>query len=314
MSCLVWLLTAMHQPEAGRDFESLLSAFKAIADAEVSKAVTKAEIRVASVAPTFHFESILLHDCTERLRDVSQGGLRYLAQYHLFVGLATVADSLAAVRRLVFEDQRLTMAEMVNILDLDFVGHERLREEIVHCLPKFGNNLDEVDALARRVADIAFDALEQARHPGGHLLFSALYSLYLHVPWGAELSATPDGRRKGEPLSENQSPVHGADQRGITALLQSVARLPHQRTVMGGLNLLFAGQLPPEILVATTESYFTMGGLHLGLTLVDRRILAEARQNSKQHACLCVRVTGFSEFFVSLSPEVQDDVMARTEY
>ena len=219
-----------------------------------------------------------------------------------------------AIRKLVFEDKRLTLAEFTSILDVVFVGHESLREEIVHRLPKFGNDLVEVDSLARRVADIAFDALDQARHPGGHLLFPALYSLYLHVPWGAEMPATPDGRRRGEPFSENQSPVHGADRRGITALLHSVAKLPHQRTVMGGLNLVFAGLMPPEALVATADSFFAMGGLHLGLTMVDRRTLADARKNPKQHASLCVRVTGFSEFFVSLSPAMQDDVIARTEY
>lgn len=309
-----WLMDAMRQPEAGQDFESLLSAFQTIAYTKVAQSVKKAERQVATAAPLFFFESILLKDCPDRVRDLTRGGLRYLAQYHLFGGLATVADSLTAIRQLVFEEKRLTLPQMVEILDADFVGHESLREEIIHRLPKFGNDLDEVDSVARQVGDIVCDAVDAARHPGGHLLFPALYSLYLQVPWGGDLTATPDGRRRGEPFSENQSPVHGADRQGITALLKSVARLPHHRTVMGGLNLVFGGHLPPATFIAMVDSFFALGGVHLGLTLVDRKALIDARKNPKQHPSLCVRVTGFSEYFVALSPAIQDDVIARTGY
>lgn len=219
-----------------------------------------------------------------------------------------------AIEKLVFAEQRLSLENFAAIVRADFAGHELLRQEIVNRIPGFGNDIPEVDDLARRLSEIAFAALETAPNPDDHLLFPALYSLHHHTRWGAELPATPDGRRAGAPLSENQSPVHGADSAGLSALLRSVACLPHDRAPMGGLNIRFGGKLPPEQFVALLDTFFALGGVTVGYTQVDRATLLAARDNPEQHRGLCVRVTGFSEYFVALSPEGQQDIIDRTEY
>jgi len=171
-----------------------------------------------------------------------------------------------------------------------------------------------VDALARRVCDIALDALEEAPNPEGYPLLGAIYSLHCHVPWGQAMPATPDGRRSGEPVSENQSPVHGTDREGVTALLRSVASLPLSGTATGGLNIKLAGKPSPDVVVGLMESFFEMGGVHVGFTFVDRETLLAAQSRPEEYRSLCVRITGFSEYFIALSPEAQADVIARTEH
>ena len=313
-----WLLTALEAPaEAAPEIGSmddLLETFQRIARREVGQAVTRATRQVREVDPAaFHFESILLKDCIARARDLRHGGLRYVAQYHLFGGLATVADSLYAIRRLVFEERRYALADLAAIVGSDFAGHEALRQEILR-VPKYGNGDPEADALARWVSETAFDALLDAENPDQHLLFPALYSLHHHVRWGKDLPATPDGRRAGEPVSENQSPSYGADRAGLSALLLSAAALPHDRTVMGGLSVKFGGKLPSTTFTAMLDTYFGQGGLHLGLTSVDRGTLLDAQAYPERYRSLCVRVTGFSETFSALSPEAQQEMIDRTAY
>lgn len=295
--------------------DDLLVAFGRIAVEQVGRTVKGATEAARVFAPeAFHFESALLRDCDERCLDVRAGGIRYPTQFHLFAGVATVADSLAAIQSLVFEEQRLSLPELVAIARRDFAGEELLRLEIRHRLPRFGNDDPRVDGLARRVSLLALEALDAAPNPDRHLLFPALYSLHHHVPWGRQLPATPDGRLAGEPLSENQSPAHGADRAGLSALLRSVACLPHERTVMGGLNVRFGGRLEPAEFLAVLDAFFAMGGVTVGYTEVDRATLLAARTRPEEHRDLCVRVTGFSEYFVALSPEGQQDLIERTVY
>ncbi|MEI6502179.1 MAG: pyruvate formate lyase family protein, partial [Armatimonadota bacterium] len=247
-------------------------------------------------------------------RNCSRGGLKYPAQFHFLGGVATTTNSLLAIQKLVFEDARFSLPKFLALVAADFSGHEDLRQEIVSALPKYGNDQAEADALARKVCEIGLDALQAAPNPNGSLLLPALYSLYCHLGWGQQLPATPDGRLAGEPISENQSPVHGTDRAGVTALLRSVARLPLERTPTGGLNLKLAFRPEPEAALQLVESFFALGGLHLGFTFVDRATLLAAQATPAAYRSLCVRITGFSEFFAALSPEGQADVLARTEY
>ena len=295
--------------------EDLLTHFSRIAHGQVETAVCDATARSRQVDPhRFHFESALLDDCVERCRDASGGGIRYPTQFHLFAGIATVADSLMVIQKLVFEDRRFTLSKFIDLVRADFADCELLRQEILHRIPRFGNDHPKADRLAHQVARIAFAALDAADNPDRHLLFPALYSLHHHIHWGGELPATPDGRRAGEPLSENQSPVHGSDQQGISALLASVARLPHQQAPMGGLNVRFGGKMPRRHFTALLDTFFSLGGVTIGYTQVDRATLLAAREHPERHRDLCVRVTGFSEYFVSLSPQSQQDIIERTEY
>ena len=310
-----WLRKILQDAADIASIEDLLDRFRAIAEQEVERAVLKATQRMRNApAETFHFESVLLQDCVQRAADLARGGLKYIAQYHLFGGLATCADSLVTIQRLVFDEKRYTLPEFMAIVDADFAGQEPLRQEILHHIPKYGNNNTQADAIARQVSEIALNSLFKAENPDEHLLFPALYSLHNHIWWGRDMPATPDGRRANDPVSENQSPTYGADRAGLSALLLSVAALPNARTVMGGLNVRFGGKLPRRQFLALLDTFFEEGGLHLGLTSVDRATLLDAQAHPERYQTLCVRITGFSEYFCALSPEAQQELIERTEY
>lgn len=181
-------------------------------------------------------------------------------------------------------------------------------------MPKFGNGNEEADGWTRRAAEALLDAAGKAGRETGFRMMSSLYSLEHHNAFGAALGATPDGRRAGEAVSENQSPVHGADRQGPLALLRSVARLPLDRCICGGLNLRLAVRPGPDVLAALAKGFFAMGGQHVGFTFATREKLEEARANPEAHRTLMVRKTGFSEFFVALSPQEQQETIDRTPH
>jgi len=307
-------VTDLPQPSDMQSIDSILAAFAAVATQAIRAAVRERSEWMRGDETAFHFESVLLRDCVQRGRDLNHGGLMYRSQYHFFGGVATTANSLIAIRKLVFEQRRFALPEFLRIVADDFAGHEDLRQEIVNAFPKYGNGDAEADEIARAVCDIALDALAAAPNPDGHLLFPSIYSLYCHIGWGRQLPATPDGRLAGEPISENQSPTHGTDRLGTTALLRSVARLPLDRTPMGGLNVKLAFKPQPQTVLDLVASFFELGGIHVGFSFVDRETLLAAQVSPAEYRTLCVRITGFSEFFASLSPEGQQDVIARTEH
>lgn len=299
-----------------RTFDELMGHIATYARAELNKWSGGAAFMAGSgeIPTEFRFDSVLLQDCIARCKEARGGGVKYRTQFHIFTGVATLADSLMALKRLVFEDQRYTLAEFNDILLKGFEGHEQLRQEIINTIPKYGNNDEEVDAIARRVTEIGYDAMESIDNPSGLIMFPGLYSLYVEYLWMSEVPTTPDGRRKGEPISENQSAVHGADSNGLAAMLQSAARLPHERSGRGGLNVRFAGKMTPETLVNTIDTYFRLGGQHLSIMQIDKATLREAQAHPDQYRTLCVRIGGFSDYFVSLSPTAQEEIIARTEY
>ena len=242
------------------------------------------------------------------------GAENYRWMHRMFSGIANMADSLAAVERLVVREKRLTFREFAELLEADFSGAEVLREEIVNRFPKYGNGEPGVDALAAAAADALIDAAESAGRKTGFLMMPSIYSLTLHARFGSTVGATPDGRHAGEPVSENQSPEHGADRESPTALFASVSRLPLRRCICGGLNLKLGCRPSADRFAAMLRSFFELGGLHIGFTVVNRRTLEAARRNPEEYRTLLIRKTGFSEFFTSLSPAEQQEIIDRTEY
>ncbi len=132
--------------------------------------------------------------------------------------------------------------------------------------------------------------------------------------WAQDIPATPNGRKSGTAISENQSPTYGCDKKGITALLCSVSKLPFKRTGAGGLNLTFSSKVNPEILSALIQGYFKMGGIHVGISVVDKEVLRDAMKHPEKYPTLTVRLYGFSEYFISLPEWQQLAVINRTDY
>jgi len=327
-----WLVSALHggrHPVGGTPWvdgvagaadisslEEVWEQFRQVCTAELERAVGGAADRIArsNTLVHFRFESLLIRDCVQRGREACRGGARYMPQGHFVGGIATVANSIQSIKRLVFEEQRFTLAELMKIVDNDFAGHESLRQEIVKRLPKFGNDDEEADALARHAGDIVLDALDAAGAQEGETILTGFYSLDAHHQWGRELPATPDGRLRGEPISENQSPVYGTDTKGVTAVLTSVAKLPLRRTAMGTLNVKFGHQVQPAELKSLIDAYFEMGGQCIGFNFVGRDELLAARENPERYRSLCVRMYGFSEYFVALGPDEQQEIIDRTAF
>ncbi len=303
-----WFMRAVHEV---RDTEDLLPRLKQIAVEEIEKDLQEYLI-VHDERPAFHIESLFNHRCVRMCKDIRHGGGNAIRWKHcMFPGIATMADSLNALRYL---KNKYTHQEILDILDSNFQGYHQLRMEIINTLPKFGNGIPEADAAASEIANLLIDAMEEACRRKGFIPMVSLYSLHHHKKYGMRLGATPDGRLAGEFISENQSPVTGMDKHGPTALLRSVASLPLERCISGGLNIKFGTRVPAEHLEGLMKAFFQMGGIHIGFTTVDRKTLENAIETPDNYRDLLVRITGFSEYFTSLAPIVQKELLERTEY
>ncbi|MDD2587703.1 MAG: glycyl radical protein [Atopobiaceae bacterium] len=271
--------------------------------------------------------STLVDDCIDRGLTLKEGGAHYDFISDLQVGIANLADSLAAIKKVVFEDQAVTPAGLWEALMDDFSGEEgeRIRRLLV-AAPKYGNDDDYVDSLVRQAYDVYIDELSKyhntryGRGPIGGTYYAGTSSISANVPQGAGTLATPDGRHAGEPLAEGCSPSHAADRLGPTAVFLSVAKLPTDK-ICGGV--LLNQKVTPEMLdqpgnqeklEALVRTFFDrLHGYHVQFNVVSRATLLDAQAHPERHRDLIVRVAGYSAFFNVLSRRTQDDIIARTE-
>ena len=291
--------------------EELLAAFSAAVTAECEGYLEETRSPALDwVRCVFVHDSLILGTCND-VCDYIPYGLTYRAKNIFLPGIATLGDSLCALDTLVFNGD-VPYSSFIEMLKADFVGYEDLDARIA-ALPKFGNDL-ESDRYTTEMANLLVDAVEASEHTQKEILLPSFYSLERENSWAEEVPATPDGKRCGKAFSENQSPVYGADRNGITALLNSLAKLPFHRTAAGGLNLTFSAKVEPEILQALVKTYFQQGGLHVGITVLNRETLLDAMEHPDKYKSLTVRMYGFSEYFVTLSPVQQIGVLNRTVY
>jgi formate C-acetyltransferase len=265
------------------------------------------------------FLSVLTDDCIARGVDYNAGGARYNNTFIQAVGIGTITDSLAAIRKLVFEDRALTLPALAAALAADFAGNAPLRARLVNRMPKYGNDDDAADDLMRRVFDLAFRLIDGRPDARGGVHRIEMLPTTCHVYFGAVCGATPDGRRAGVPLSEGISPVQGADRRGPTAALASAAKMDHVKTGGTLLNMKFspdvlAGENGIARIASLVRTYFTAGGHHLQLNVVTADTLRAAQADPDAHRGLIVRVAGYSDYFCDLSPALQEEIIARTEH
>jgi pyruvate formate-lyase/glycerol dehydratase family glycyl radical enzyme len=273
------------------------------------------------------FASSMVSRCLEAGKTLKQGGAEYDFVSHSTVGPNTVADSLAAVKKLVFDDRAVSLAELRHALDANWQGegYRRLRR-LARAAPTFGNDDEQADAIAASVYESYLDLLpayRTDRHgqgPFGCGYTMSTSNISSNVPYGMDVGATPDGRGAGEPLNEGASPCRGADRLGPTAVARSMARLPNRRMAGGQLlNMkltpaLLEGNEALDKFVAFLEAFPRLGLFHVQFNVVDRATLLDARQHPERYPDLMVRVAGYCALFTSLMPEVQDDIIQRTEH
>jgi len=265
------------------------------------------------------FLSLLTDDCIARGKDYHDGGARYNTTYIQGVGLGTLADCLSALKYHVFDQGTITMEELLAALDADFAGAERLRQMLLNRTPRYGNDDDYADSLMRRAFEAYYRAIDGRPNTKGGRYHINLLPTTCHVYFGAVTGATPDGRHAGRPLSEGVSPVQGADRRGPTAVIRSVAKMDHVRT--GGTLLnqkltphLLKDEVGLDMWTKLVRSYFTLDGHHIQFNVVDAATLRAAKANPEQYRDLIVRVAGYSDYFCNLSEALQDEIIARTEH
>jgi len=265
------------------------------------------------------FLSLLINDCIPRGMDYHEGGARYNTSYIQGVGVGTMTDALAAIKYQVFDQQTVSMSELMAALRADFAGHERLQQLLLNKSPKFGNDDDYADNVMRTVFEAYFNAIDGRPNMRGGTYRINLLPTTVHVYFGSVIGATSDGRKAGAPLSEGISPVQGADRHGPTAVIKSVAKMDHVRTGGTLLNQKFTPQaLKDEAgldhLVQLVRAYFKLDGHHIQFNVIDAEALRKAQQRPEQYRDLIVRVAGYSDYFCDLGQALQDEIIARTEH
>ncbi len=265
------------------------------------------------------FLSLLVSDCIATGRDYHDGGARYNTSYIQGVGLGTMADMFTALKYHIYDERTLTMAELLTTLADNFEGQERRRQLLLNRTPKYGNDDDYADAQMLRTFEAYFNVIDGRPNTKGGTYHINLLPTTCHVYFGSVIGATPDGRMAGKPVSEGISPVQGADRRGPTAVVKSVAKMDHARTGGTLLNQKFTPRLLADDaglagLVQLVRTYFAMGGHHVQFNVVDAGTLRKAQANPEQHRNLIVRVAGYSDYFCDLSTELQDEIIARTAH
>jgi len=265
------------------------------------------------------FLSTLIDDCIATGRDYNAGGARYNTTYIMSVGLGTATDSLAAIRRHVFERSALSLDTLREVLATDFTGHERVQRMLWNESAKYGNDEEEADSLLRRLVDTLHELVEGRPNPRGGTFRLNYLSTTCHVYFGSVTGATPDGRRAYLPVSDGISPVQGADRHGPTAVMKSAAKMDHARTGGTLLNLKFspqalAGEPGIDKLASLVRGYFRLDGHHVQFNVVTAATLRAAQAHPEQYRDLIVRVAGYSDYFCDLTRALQDEIIARTEH
>ncbi len=311
-------------PGQQRQLESMEDLWQALEE-QVKKAVTlkHAYDQVARAAFAGHcpviFTSLVMDDCIKKGKDFHQGGARYNLPLMCGVGTGTVTDSLSAIETLVFKEKIITFEQLLEGLKANFKGYEELKYMLLNKTPKYGNDIEETDLLAARLVRLFRSALSNLQNQEGVSYAANMIPTTTHIFFGDLTAATADGRNAGAPLSEGISPVQGMDRQGPTAVLNSIAKIDHASCAGTLLNMKFSpallkGRDNQKSFAALIRSYLDLGGHHVQFNVVNRKTLLEAQQDPEKYSSLLIRVAGYSDYFVTLSREVQDEIISRAEH
>ena len=264
------------------------------------------------------FMSVVMSDCIARGIDYHAGGARYNPTYIQGVGIGTVTDSLAAAKYHVFEKQNVSMDELLIATQADFEDSDQLLHALQNHTPKYGNDDDYADMITEDVFNTYYDLLNGRPNTKGGEYRVNLLPTTVHIYFGSVTGALPSGRRAGEPVSDGISPSQGADTEGPTAIIKSAARIDHARTGGTLLNMKFnpqvlAGEGGIEKLAHLIRAYFKLDGHHIQFNVITADTLREAQEQPEKNRDLIVRVAGYSDYFVDLGAELQNEIIARTE-
>jgi formate C-acetyltransferase len=267
------------------------------------------------------YVSALMDQCIERARDITDGGARYDFTSIDVRGLATLVDSLLAIRTFVFERRELTLRDYLRTLERDFAGQEALRQRIIRQAPKYGRGDPDADGVALRILEWMSAEAAKYRNVRGGRFRLCYYSYGNHVIDGMLLGATPDGRRRGQPISNGASPSNLIEpSAGPTGPMRTVARFPPRHISSGvALNQRFHPRFIQtdrglESFQRMIRAYFELGGMHIQPNVVSADTLREAQAAPDRYRDLIVKVSGYSAYFCDLGRSIQQDIIDRAEF
>lgn len=264
--------------------------------------------------------SAFINDCIERGQDSGASGARYSYVYPCFPGFLNLVDALAAVRKAVYEEKVMTLCEMGEMLKDNFDGNERMRQYLINRCPKIGNGVDEVDQIAVMMYEFIREELKNYTTSVGATFHPSYFAWIMHGMLGKQAAASPDGRRQGDALSECLGSVQGMDRNGPTGILRSIEKID-QKYGIGGIatNLRLTRKLmdSAEGRAAVKDyirSFMDRNCFEIQFNVVDQADLLDAQEHPEKHRSLLVRVAGYSDYFVNLTPEIQNEIIKRSEH
>ena len=263
--------------------------------------------------------SCLIDDCIEKGQSIYDGGARYSFLQPIIVGFSTAVDSLIAIKKLVYEEKRFTLSEFTKIVESDFENNEALRQYIINKLPHYGNDEETADEMAKRMGNAIQKLFDEGKMMGAKIMMPGTFSYINHASLGAKDTATYDGRRAYTSYSDGCGPVQGRDTNGPTAMVLSMTSWDQSRFLSGMvINIKFS---PSHLTDAYNDSFVSMlrafierGGMEMQVNVVDRATLEDAKIHPEAHKDLIVRIGGYSDYFIRLTPALQDEVIQRTEH
>jgi pyruvate-formate lyase len=253
-------------------------------------------------------------------RDSNAGGAHFNYLTVEGIALATVVDSLTAIRKLVFEDQTVSMDRLLNALEADFEGYESLRQTLLNKAPKYGNDDPYADQIANDVSRFWTEEAFKHTSPTGKRYRGGYLSWNYWVAYAPTTASTPDGRRRGQFLSNAVCPVNGADRKGPTSVIKSIGQLDLQTAPNGASHTmsfnpsLLRNPEGKQKMIALLRAYGKVGGTCLQVNLIDADTLRQAQKHPDEYRNLLVRVTGYNAYFTGLGKEIQDEIIARESH
>lgn len=265
------------------------------------------------------FLSILIDDCIKKGKDYNDGGAKYNTSYIQIVGMGSITDCLASLKYNIFDNKIISMKDLIKALDNNFKGDEVIHQRLLNKTPKYGNDNEYADTLTTHVFETVYKAIDNRPNTRGGVHHINLLPTTVHVYFGQVTGATPDGRMAYTPLSEGISPVQGMDINGPTAVIKSAGKIDHLRTGGTLLNQKFAPSFflkenSYNNLAHLIRAYFEMNGHHVQFNVVSAHTLRAAQKEPEKYRDLIVRVAGYSDYFVDLGTDLQDEIIRRTEH
>ena len=306
---------------APENFDDVMARYLEIMKARLSEAMRKAdrlEKDWNKVSPS-PLLSGTMDECMARGLDVSQSGTKYVTSGVMCAGIGTAADSLAAIRMLVFEERKISFADLGSILESNWKNHEELRLLAAKRAPKWGNGEEAADLPAQAVVRTADDLITRTPNAKGGFYQMGLWSIDLCYSFGRETGATPDGRRRGDPVSRNAGSTTACDREGIAGLIDSVSKLDHTGFADGAvLDVMLSprsvsGDAGAALIVRLIRTFFARGGLFIQFNVLSPEVLRAAQREPEQFRNLQIRLCGWNVRFIDLPPEVQNTFIAEAE-